>query len=502
LKKRKPYNPLPNNGKLKASDIDNLWNEMKQVLDTEMPEQQERRRFFAWLFTSKVLFTFSCIAAFTAMFVHIKNTDGHHAVQITLPIHDNTSTTSIQHNKENNKEAQSIKKPDETVQYNKKVNSNINPVEDSMKPFIKLTGKDTDIPQLKISKGVKLKPAKIDNTSLVGVKTRKVKLSTGISSKPVHESQHQNLPMFAEYDFRKKHEVQSIQATGFTHPDYHSITVGEHYLVNVSPVMSANMKRIKGFTAGVSLSMNIPVSRQEMSRTSMNGEDGAVLDYLPSVYAQYHFNNKFSVEGEFQFVSPQYTAQQTLSSKWSDVTTSHYKEHLISLNKLYYLNIPFSVKYSPITNFTFGTGIQFSKLKRSVFTEEDCTWDKDPSGWKMTSSTKTTKVKSVNENKGKGNNNGNGNGGGNGGGPTGSNPVTSLTRLDTIAQSFRKTDWRWMVEVNYQYHRLNTGVRFNMGLDKYINAHSGNIAYNIPDRNKSFMLYLRFDIIDTRKKSK
>jgi len=59
-----------------------------------------------------------------------------------------------------------------------------------------------------------------------------------------------------------------------------------------------------------------------------------------------------------------------------------------------------------------------------------------------------------------------------------------------------------MVEVNYQYHRLNTGVRFNMGLDKYINTQSGNIHYNIPDRNKSFMLYLRYDIIDTRKKSK
>lgn len=47
---------------LPGADVNNLWNGMHAVLDQAMPQQDKKRRFFAWLFNRKTLLVFAGIS--------------------------------------------------------------------------------------------------------------------------------------------------------------------------------------------------------------------------------------------------------------------------------------------------------------------------------------------------------------------------------------------------------------------------------------------------------
>jgi len=296
--------------------------------------------------------------------------------------------------------------------------------------------------------------------------------------------------------------------------------------------------KIKGWVAGASINYNLPVSDQEMSTVNINGKKNMLIDFLPSLYVQYHVNQKWHLESSFEFSSPQYISSLKLSSEKNYLNSDKCEEKAIWLNKLYYLNIPVSVHFQPLPDLTIGTGIQYSYLKRSIFNDEMATWEKGPAGWTKTASVQNIKVRSNssgkvssnngnigsngnggNGNSGTGNgggnngNGGNGNGNGNNGGSgnngnnngNGSGSGTGAaallpTRLDTVAQTLRSSDWRLLFDVNYRWRRINAGLRFNFGLDNYINTKTGSGVLAVKDRNQALQLYLRFDILDRRKK--
>ena len=125
-----------------------------------------------------------------------------------------------------------------------------------------------------------------------------------------------------------------------------------------------------------------------MTTIDVNGKKNALIDYLPSLSAQYHFNNKLYLQTQFQFISPQYTPNVLLSNKTTQQGWNKKSESFVTLNKLYYLNLPVSFHYSPKEHLYIGMGIQYSYLKKSILTNEDCTWDWAQNGWVMTSDTK------------------------------------------------------------------------------------------------------------------
>jgi hypothetical protein len=248
----------------------------------------------------------------------------------------------------------------------------------------------------------------------------------------------------------------------------------------------------KGWVVGASLNYNLPVSNQEMSTVSINGKKNALIDFLPSLYAQYHLNQKWYIESSFEFSSPQYTSIHKLASEKKYPNPNYCNETAIWLNKLYYLNLPFSVHFRPLPNLNIGTGIQYSYLRRSLFEDEAATWEKSSSGWAKTSSVKNIKVKTNTPAKTK-SNNGRGT-------PTNPGSTTTPTKIDTVAQTLRSSDWRMLFDVNYSWKRINMGCRFNFGLNNYINTKSGNTILPVKDKNQAFQLYLRYDIFDKRKK--
>src|SRR5699024_1076505 len=98
--------------------------------------------------------------------------------------------------------------------------------------------------------------------------------------------------------------------------------------------------KLKGWVAGASINYNLPVSNQEMSTVNINGKKNTLIDFLPSLYVQYHFNKQWHVESGFQFSSPQYISNHKLSSQVSMVNAGKRQENALWLNKLYYLNVP------------------------------------------------------------------------------------------------------------------------------------------------------------------
>jgi hypothetical protein len=271
-----------------------------------------------------------------------------------------------------------------------------------------------------------------------------------------------------------------------------------------------NTSSRKGWVAGLLMSYNLPVSDQEMSTVSINGRRNKLIDYLPAAYVQYHFNKKWYLQGEFQFNSPQYTPDLTLSSKKKQISSTKKEENNLNLNKLYYLNIPFSVYYSPLRNLHIGAGVQYSYLQRSLYTEELVIWEKNGNTWEKTKTEKnvvalsnSTKEKKTVTNNGNGVSIG-GNGNGNGNGNSGGSPAAAIpaTMVDTVATSLRSNDWRVLVDVNYDLKRFNVGVRYNQGLNNYINTKAGNNNTPVQDKNKSFQVYARYNLFDKRKSSK
>lgn len=90
----------------------------------------------------------------------------------------------------------------------------------------------------------------------------------------------------------------------------------------------------KGFVVGAALNLNLPISRQEMSKVNINGTQNTLFDYLPSVYMQYHFNSKWFVQSELQWINPQYTPNLTLFNRTSLLTAIKKQNDVVSLNKL------------------------------------------------------------------------------------------------------------------------------------------------------------------------
>jgi hypothetical protein len=252
------------------------------------------------------------------------------------------------------------------------------------------------------------------------------------------------------------------------------------------------MQRI-GFVAGASLNLNLPVSNQEMTTASVNGSTVSLIDYLPSVYVQYHFRNKLFVQSELQFSAPQYTPNFLLARQHTYQNQNKMNEQSLELKKLYYLNLPLSVHYSPVRNLYVGLGVQYGYLHKTMYMQEAAVMERQAGTWNKSSSTKSIttgkpkKAKKIKEN----NSNGNGN-----------RPPVPMALADTVSTTFRTSDWRVFADVNYRWNRLNAGLRFNKGLTPYINTQSGNNVMQVKDQNESFQLYLRYDILDLRRKKR
>lgn len=225
---------------------------------------------------------------------------------------------------------------------------------------------------------------------------------------------------------------------------------------------SGDMEKELTFAAGLTLPQSFAVGSQHASSYNVNGRNGRITDYLPAPFFQYHINNKLFLQTEFHFQSPQYT-QRLLLSRSVDTFANRIYENNVRLEKLYYFNIPFNVYYSPARNFYIGGGLQYSSLLSGVASYEN----------------RTSEGQTV----------------------LNHNSVARRFNYDSVAAAFSSSEWRYQFDANYYFNRFTLGLRFNQAMTDFIDISGRGYVPATRDRNKSFLLYLRFNIWEERRKN-
>ncbi len=495
---------------LEAPDMDTMWEDMHAILAQKMPEEKKRRRLLAWFFLRNNLFliillsiTAGCVTWYAINNSPISQPQAGKQILINekhqlspatkeqLVENTNTekgSSVSVASKKSNtpspfsNNIGDELEKDNNLPLKNNTQKARKSTSEPSVNVKRKITANSRIIFNIESSTSViTATAATVRNILFTDNSTKLTYTQATISSEEVGKVHEIGIKKINEYvatlvemknDFPQDKEIISNKV--IIHP-------------SALAVKSNSPKKLGPFIAGISINYNIPVSGQEMSTVNSNGRNNTLIDYLPSIHAQYFFGRKWYVQTEFQYSSPQYIHQVNMGSKFTMINPNKKEEETASLNKLYYLSVPISIHYITKPGLSVGTGLQYSYLRSSIIHTEVSTWEKSNNSWSKTNTNRQIHVKSNPGREKKKN---------------GSNPTTTLTQVDTLAQNLHSSDWRILVDLNYRRKNITTGVRFNAGLNNYINVRTGGANTTIRDKNQALQLYIRYDLFRSDRKRK
>jgi len=218
------------------------------------------------------------------------------------------------------------------------------------------------------------------------------------------------------------------------------------------------------FAAGLALPQSFAIGSQQSPAYGINAKPGKLSDYIPVPFFQYHVNTRLFMQTELQFQAPQFTDRLLVYSAQKPIMqTGSMLERNIFVEKLYYFHIPFNVYYSPARNFYVGSGLQFSSLLSGVATYQDTRYT--------------------------------------GGTIDNSQSRTQGFKDDSIASKLTSSEWRYQFDANYYFKRLTLGARYNQALTQFVNLQPGALMPYTQGRNQSFLIYLRYNIWEERKKN-
>jgi hypothetical protein len=212
------------------------------------------------------------------------------------------------------------------------------------------------------------------------------------------------------------------------------------------------------WAVGLALNNAVATGSQNRYNYNINAKNNVALDFLPSPYVQFHINDNVYLQTELNLSAPQHTpgilvAQNNFTSGTTDLQRS------VFVQKLYYFNWPFSLHYSPVNNFFIGTGIQFSSLQSGLSNIQE----------RNTANSQLVR-----------------------------NSVLKF-KDDSTAAVFKTNEWRWQTGADYYWNRFTLGLRYNQAFSKLLNKNQFTpLNYN----NNSFLLYMRYNLFEGKRKDK
>lgn len=226
-------------------------------------------------------------------------------------------------------------------------------------------------------------------------------------------------------------------------------------------------ERHDGFMVGIGLNQFFTVGGQQASAWNSGGITGTLEDYIPVPLVRFYFDPELYVQVEAQINTPQYTRKNLVAVKTPvdsvGVTAGGQVQTVqttVSINKLFYFNVPLSIHYTVFDHLDLGAGLQYSRL--------------------------TNGIGVFNRNY-------------NTGGTTADTTATKSFKGDSIYKEIRTHEFRFLVDANYMWKRFILGVRYNQALSKFIHVEisPGQITQA---RNSSLQLYIRYILWDGRRK--
>jgi len=228
--------------------------------------------------------------------------------------------------------------------------------------------------------------------------------------------------------------------------------------------IGAEKDRDLTFAAGLSMPQSFAIGSQQSPAYGVNAKSGKASDYVPVPFFQYHINNRLFFQTELQFQSPQFTDRLLISQTHHTISPANgMLERSIYVEKLYYFNIPLNIYFSPARNFYFGSGIQFSSLLSGVATYQDNRYTNG------TLDNSYSRVQGFKD--------------------------------DSVAAKLAPSEWRYQLEGNYYFKRFTFGARYNQALKQFVNLQPSPTLPLTQGRNQSFLIYLRYNIWEERKKN-
>jgi hypothetical protein len=221
-----------------------------------------------------------------------------------------------------------------------------------------------------------------------------------------------------------------------------------------------------GWVIGVGLNQFFPLGDQRGSTYNSDGLTGTLSDYLPVPMIRFYLDTRLYVQLEAQLNTPQPTKKDLVfNSPLPDTATiisNSRVETSATIQQLYYFNIPLSVHYAPTDDLNIGTGLQYSHLSNAVGNFDST----------ITSLT-TNAVVDAN--------------------------ATKSFKNDSLFHRIKTNELRFLIDANYTYKHFVLGLRYNQALSKFINLQLPT-GGTTQARNSSLQLYLRYILLDTRKK--
>jgi hypothetical protein len=218
---------------------------------------------------------------------------------------------------------------------------------------------------------------------------------------------------------------------------------------------------------GVWDGLNFAMGDQTVYRyTSSDGPD-LLVDHLPGAYVRMYLGDRVYIDAGVRLYSPQYTRLQQIDSTGGPDTTynpyqSTFKDTVISLEKLYYTDIPLTVHYRVAAGLYLGGGLQYSRLWDGAAVQR---FDSRPfNGSSAVSSSGNWNLDLKYD-------------------------AGALARL-------RRSDWRVLLDVAYRWRRVTLDLRYQQSLTSYVRPGQGGSS----PRNSSLQLNLSYDIWRQRRK--
>jgi hypothetical protein len=236
-----------------------------------------------------------------------------------------------------------------------------------------------------------------------------------------------------------------------------------------------------GWEIGIGLNQFFPTGGQRGSTYNSDGLTGTLSDYLPVPMVRYYLNHRTYIQLEAQLNTPQPTKKNLVISSPVPDTSSQggvftQVQNSASIQQLYYFNVPLSIHFAPVDNLNIGTGLQFSHLSNAI--------------GEFDSTTTNTYVNGPST--GTGGNTGNTT-------TTSKADVTRSFKGDTLYDRIKTNELRFLLDVNYTYKHFVLGLRYNQALSNFVNIQLPT-GGTTEARNSSLQLYLRYILLDTRKK--
>jgi hypothetical protein len=476
--------------RLPVPDMQKSWQDMRILLDEEMPENGRSRRRGGWWFFSAILL-FIIAGSWTLLKMNFSKQNVYPPLTATKntspPPATGPETDKLKAGTQKTSEKPGVE--DDKILLSKEERSDNNEIDDqplagTTTETQKQSGSVVTGPEAVItyplatrsnSKGKKI--VAMDQQKVVnplsGERVRARSSFVLLKAVPYNEEAENRLP---EPSRVKGIEILPSQSFAETidsiNQDYGSYisyapVSRKYYRQNKKYGRPANIRPPyttvgRNFAVGLSLPLVFPLGDQQALSYNVNARPNTASDYIPAPHAQFHFNSKVYIQSELQVMSPQYIKPALLYL--SRTSNNMYKTtSSVSAEKLYYFNVPLSVHYSPFTNFYMGTGLQFSSLLSGVAMHEEL----------RTGMVSSDSIHTVSYSK---------------------------FSNDSISNKLSGSEMRLMLDANYYWNKFTVGLRYNQALSNYVSTRAAPMVPLTVDKNKSLQFYLRYNLWEDKKR--